>query len=92
MTRRRIALAVVGLAGLIAAFVFMHSGSRGVAMCMQEGFSGPGSLSLWPPGAQCTGGEPQFSVVYRDPSFLFLAAVGAMLGAGVLALRRRPLA
>jgi hypothetical protein len=47
---------VIAVAGL---FAFMHSGSRAAALCERDGGSFAEGLSLWPPGARCSGGEPE---------------------------------
>ena len=37
--------------------LFFHSGARAADLCGDVG-SVSGGLSLWPPGAECAGGEP----------------------------------
>ena len=72
-------LAAVPLVAAVvsATFLVLHSGSRGRGICEREGFTGPGSLSLTPPGARCRGGEPEFEVVLVHPAFWIVAiAVG----------------
>jgi hypothetical protein len=71
-----------------AAFVYMHSGARAENLCAGKGFSGTGTFSLWPPGARCTGGEPQIEQIAFDPVFILPAVVILMLAAGALALRQ----
>jgi hypothetical protein len=77
----------------LALFAFMHSGARGVAVCGQDGSGGPGSLSLWPPGAQCTGGMPERTWVSFDADYVGVLLLAAWLLAFalivVLALRSR---
>ena len=73
--------------GAVLIFALMHSGSRAMTLCQGEAFSGSGSLSLWPPGARCVGGEPAIEKTVLDPAF-FLAAITLTLvlfGAAALA-------
>jgi hypothetical protein len=67
-------------------FVFMHSGSRARVLCEQHGFSGTGSLSAWPPGARCAGGEPTIETTAIDPGFILAAGAIALLLCGAAAL------
>ena len=71
-----------------AAFAYMHTGARAERLCNTHGFSGTGSLSAWPPGARCTGGEPRIEATYFDPVFILPAIVILMLGGGVVAMRQ----
>ena len=66
----------------------MHSGARAENLCAAKGFSGTGSLSLWPPGARCTGGEPEIERTAFDPVFILPAVAVLLLGSGALALRQ----
>ena len=63
----------------VALFVFWHSGARAGALCERERFVSSGSLSLWPPGARCTFGEPALHDTLLNPWFLAtVIAVGAI--------------
>jgi hypothetical protein len=87
--RRRthtVTLLLVVVLAVAAAFAFMHTGARGRALCRDNGFSGTASLSLWPPGARCSGGEPEISRVELDPSFALALPAVALLVFGGAAL------
>jgi hypothetical protein len=71
-----------------AAFAYMHTGVRAERLCNNHGFSETGSLSAWPPGARCTGGEPRIERTYFDPVFILPAIVVLMLAGGALAMRQ----
>ena len=86
MPRFLIALFAVGV--FAAAFAYMHTGARAEHLCNANGFSGPGSFSLWPPGARCVGGEPRIERTYFDPVFIIPAVLILMLAGGALALRQ----
>ena len=73
---------------LLAAFAYMHSGARAASLCASKGFPGPASLSLWPPGAECTGATTDITRTAFDPVFIVPAIAVLMLGAGALALRQ----
>jgi hypothetical protein len=73
---------------VVAAFAYMHTGVRAERLCNNYGFSGTGSLSAWPPGARCAGGEPRIEQTYFDPVFILPAVAILMLGAGALAMRQ----
>jgi hypothetical protein len=73
---------------VVAAFAYMHTGVRAERLCTNHGFSGSGSLSAWPPGVRCTGGEPQIEETYFDPVFILPAVAVLMLGAGAVAMRQ----
>ncbi len=73
---------------VVAAFTYMHTGVRAERLCNNHGFSGPGSLSAWPPGVRCAGGVPQIEKTYFDPVFILPAVAVLMLGAGALAMRQ----
>ena len=85
---RRLIPAAAIVVVLVAAFAYMHSGARAENLCAAKGFSGTGSLSLWPPGARCTGGEPEIEEIVFDPVFILPAVAILLLGAGALALRQ----
>jgi hypothetical protein len=55
---------------VVATFVFWHSGGRAAALCERELFVSSGSLSLWPPGARCTYGEPAVHDTVLNPWFV----------------------
>lgn len=92
VSRQRIAARLQGLipVGGLLIFVFMHTGARTRAFCEQDGFSGTGSPSLWPPGTRCDGGVPTMHTIAIDPGFFLVALSLALLlfGAAVLALPR----
>lgn len=87
-TRIPVAIALY-LAITIPLFVVLHGGSRGVGLCEDNGFSGPGTLSWWPPGAECVGGFPGVTVHYVSPLFFLLALVALVPAALVARGRRR---
>jgi hypothetical protein len=95
-SRQRIAIALLSLIPVSAVLIFalMHSGSRATTLCEGEGFSGTGSLSWWPPGARCVGGEPAIEKTVLDPACFFAAGTLTLilLGAAAIALpaRREP--
>jgi hypothetical protein len=69
---------IVGLgiaAWLVAGLVVLHTGARGERLCNENGFSGDGSLSWWPPGVSCFGGEPAFEKVYLSPLMFIVVAL-----------------
>ena len=78
--RVRVALTVVAI---LAAFVFWHTGGRADAVCRRELFVPAGGLSLWPPGARCTYGEPATSDVLINPwltgTLLLIAVVNVAI-------------
>ena len=55
---------------VVGTFVFWHSGARAAALCERERFVSSGSLSLWPPGARCTFGEPALHDTLLNPWFV----------------------
>lgn len=65
-------------------FVFLHSGSRAVALCGERGFASLGSLSWWPPGARCVGGEPGFEVTRFQVAYVPVLVFGLPLLAMLL--------
>jgi hypothetical protein len=73
---------------LLVAFAYMHTGPRAESLCASKGFPGPASFSVWPPGAECTGGTPEVSQTAFDPVFILPAVAVLMLGAGAVALRQ----
>lgn len=73
----RVVLVLCVLA-VVAAFVFIHSGSRADALCAREGAAVPDGLSLLPPGVRCSGGEPVQTVTRFDP-IVVLATPGFLL-------------
>ena len=64
----------LGALGLLTAFVLLHSGEHAQDLCERERFVRAGSLSLWPPGARCSFGEPAVEETLVNPWFV-LAAV-----------------
>lgn len=82
------AILVAGLGLLlVASFVWANSGSRGVALCNHNGFTGPGDLSWWPPGTACDGGEPSFERIYFNAQFFLPLATAAFLATAIWAVR-----
>jgi hypothetical protein len=61
---------VGGALAVVGGFVFWHSGGRADALCLHERFVSWGSLSLWPPGAQCSFGEPVTHDTFLSPWFV----------------------
>jgi hypothetical protein len=88
-------LALVVLLVVLGGFVMTHAGSRGRALCAEDGFSTTPSLSWWPPGARCFGGEPESEHVRFDATFLLLVptalliVLGLELAIGAVRDRRR---
>lgn len=81
---------VIGLACVLAAFVFLHTGSRAAELCARDGAAVPDGLSWWPPGARCAGGEPVGTTTKLDP-VVGLAVPGiALLVFGGAALVESP--
>jgi hypothetical protein len=66
----------------LALFAPMHSGARGLDLCHDQALSGPGTVSWWPPGTTCEGGEPPWVTHYLSETWVAIAA--ALLAAGVL--------
>jgi hypothetical protein len=58
---------VVCVLGVIAVFVFLHTGARADALCARDGASVPDGLSWLPPGTHCSGGLPVRTVTKFDP-------------------------
>lgn len=92
--RRRVTmmlLLVAAVAVAVPVFVLMHSGDAGVGNCYEGGSSGPGTLSWWPPGSVCRGGEPQLESVAFDGKFVLVAVTLLYLAffAGIALERRR---
>ena len=94
MLRQRLlitAVALCSLVVLVGAFLFLHSGARAAAVCERGRFVPSGSLSLWPPGARCTYGEPAIaSTLSNDWFWVVAVAVVIVLGAGATALASGP--
>jgi hypothetical protein len=85
--RRTLAALALYLAVMVPLFVVLDSGSRGVRLCEENGFSGPGTLSWWPPGTTCVGGLPPLTAHPVSPLFVLVALV-ALVATLVLARRR----
>ena len=86
--RRRTALTGLVLLALLAgAFAFLHSGARAAGVCERERFVSSGELSLWPPGARCSYGEPQIQDVLLNPWF-GMAVIAVLLLAVIVSLTR----
>ena len=58
---------------VIASFFMLHTGARADALCLREAFVEGGELSLWPPGARCSFGEPAREGVVLHPAFVGIA-------------------
>jgi hypothetical protein len=88
LSRQRVASVLLSLVpiGALLIFAWMHTGSRAIALCAEQGFSGTGSLSLWPPGARCIGGDPTIEKTMLHPAFFLLVAAItlALLGAAAI--------
>ena len=68
--RSRAGLAIgLGAFGLLTGFVLLHSGARAEDLCERERFVRVGSLSIWPPGARCSFGEPAVEETLVNPWF-----------------------
>ena len=68
----------------IGGFVALHTGPRADAACEQATTFVPSDgISVWPPGARCTYGEPSRTVVVRNVWFLVL--IGLLILAGIVA-------
>lgn len=83
--RRLGAVVLCGLVLIIAAFVFLHTGSRADAFCQGARFVRKGSLSLWPPGAECPYGEPVRTDTLINGWFWLVALAVVILAAGCAA-------
>jgi len=67
----------LGAVFLAGAFLFLHTGGRADDVCERERFVPADGLSLWPPGARCSFGEPQRTDVLVNP-WLGLALVAIL--------------
>jgi hypothetical protein len=80
---RRIAPTICLSALLFAgAFLFLHTGERADGVCKRERFVSADGVSLWPPGARCTFGEPLRTDVLVNP-WLGLVLVTVLAGCAV---------
>jgi hypothetical protein len=87
MAWRSVAVTCLCALLLASAFVFLHTGERADSVCMSDRFVTADGVSLWPPGARCTFGEPSRTDVLLNPWFA-LAMIPALVGSVVsLALR-----
>ena len=61
----------LGTASLLIAcsFAFWHSGAGADALCKHERFVSAARVSVWPPGASCTFGEPATTDTLLNPWF-----------------------
>ena len=84
--RRSTVMIAVGAGIAAVAFVFLHTGARADGVCRRERFVPADGLSLWPPGARCSFGEPQTTDVLVNP---WLALVVAAIVAGMVATHGR---
>jgi hypothetical protein len=76
--------------GAVLIFAFIHSGSRAQALCERDGFSATGTVSVWPPGARCRGGDPPIRhTVFDAPSFFLMITALALLSLGAAAIADR---
>ena len=84
--RHRPALTTLAPFALLAgAFAFLHSGARAAALCERERFVHSGELSLWPPGARCSYGEPEIQDILINPWFgMAIIAVALLLLVGMM--------
>jgi hypothetical protein len=82
---------VLCVLAVVAAHVFMHTGSRAASLCAEQGAAIPDGLSLLPPGVRCSGGEPVTTSTHMDPTVLLVAPglVLLVLGASALVADRR---
>jgi hypothetical protein len=67
----------------LALFVFLHTGPRAGSVCGAEGSYRTGTVSLWPPGAECAGPAPPAStvVVFDDGYWGVLGFATVLLAA-----------
>jgi hypothetical protein len=90
----RLSLAVCVVVAALVVFVFAHTGSRAAELCARDGSAVPDGLSLWPPGARCSGGEPVHTstrfneiVVLAVPTVAMMVFGAAAIGGSVAATR-----
>jgi hypothetical protein len=81
MARRITAMTVAGAGVVAVAFVFLHTGARADDVCERGRFVPADGLSLWPPGARCSFGEPQRTEVLFNPwlALMVLAILADMV-------------
>jgi hypothetical protein len=84
MGRRDVSMICVCVLLIGGAFLFLHTGERAADVCMSERFAPSDGVSLWPPGARCSYGEPVRTDVVVNWWFVL---VSATVLAGVVALR-----
>jgi hypothetical protein len=80
------AVALCSLGVIVGAFLFLHSGPRAAAVCERARFVDSGSLSVWPPGADCTYGEPATTDTLINDWFWLVTVAVLMLGGGAVAV------
>ena len=75
-------------AGVVALFVYMHTGNRVQDACTTHGMNAAeGGLSVSPLGVRCSGGLPRFEGTYVAQDFLMIAAwIGLLVLVGALAI------
>jgi hypothetical protein len=81
----------------VVVFVFAHTGSRAAELCARGGSAVPDGLSLWPPGARCSGGEPLHTstrfneiIVLAVPAIAMMVFGAAAIGGSISASRGKP--
>ena len=86
-----IATGLACVVGVVAVFLWFHTGARAADLCARDGAAVPSGVSWWPPGARCSGGEPVRTTTTFDP-VVGLAIPGIVLlafGAAALIGTRR---
>ena len=75
-------------AGIVALFVYMHTGGRVQDACTTHGMNAAGGgLSLSPLGVRCRGGLPAFEGTYVAQDFVMLAVgMGLFVRLGAAAI------
>ena len=88
--RTRIVFTVLAcIVVLGGSFVFLHSDGRADWVCDEAGFFVGGHLSLWPPGAACSYGEPTTTAVRLNPLMFLSVFAVVVIVAALWPLRRR---
>lgn len=82
MNRRVAPIICLSALLLAGAFLFLHTGERAEGVCKRERFVPADGVSLWPPGARCTFGDPSRTDVLVNP-WLGLVLVAVLAGSAV---------
>lgn len=81
-------MAALAAGAVAVAFVFLHTGARADDVCERGRFVPADGLSLWPPGARCSFGEPATTDVLVN-EWLALVVVAIVAGMAATYGRRR---